>query len=113
MPKKPDFCYSNHDCIETETCYMGSCVNPCQINEICPKNATCTPKLHRAECTCKNGDISTNCTSYTLCKSLIYTTYDLISFISNTISQKLLTHSLSWQFPINFLLIYFLVSLHF
>lgn len=72
MPKKPELCNSNDDCIESETCYMGFCVNPCQFHDICPKNATCIPKMHRATCVCNNGDISTNCTTYTLCKGLFF-----------------------------------------
>lgn len=68
MPKEPGPCNSNDDCIETESCYMGYCVDPCQFIGVCPQTASCVAKMHRATCLCKNGEISPNCTSYTLCK---------------------------------------------
>lgn len=71
MPKKPELCNSNDDCIVTEACYMGYCVNPCQFTNICPKNAECIAQLHRASCICKEGDITQNCTSsHVLCKKI-------------------------------------------
>ena len=72
MPKKPELCSSDNDCIETETCYMGFCVDPCQFQNVCPNNAICISKLHRPICICKNGETDLNCTSHELCKNITF-----------------------------------------
>lgn len=75
MPKKPELCSSDHDCIETETCYMGFCVNPCQFQNVCPETAICISKMHQPICICKNGETDLNCTSHKLRKIITFTSF--------------------------------------
>ena len=55
MPKKPEPCKSADDCIETETCYMGICEDPCQMEGVCASTAICQAKMHRPICNCPKG----------------------------------------------------------
>lgn len=69
MPKKPELCSTDNDCIDSELCYMGlQCVNPCQFEDVCPKNAQCIAKLHQPTCICENGEHDPNCTTHKLSK---------------------------------------------
>lgn len=73
MPKKPEPCNSDHDCIESETCYMGLCVDPCQLHETCAATAICHVKMHRPICMCPKGhegNPAFNCTTRNLSKNL-------------------------------------------
>lgn len=71
MSKTETPCASDNDCIESETCYMGMCVNPCQLREVCASNAICKVKKHRPICICPQntmGNPQFNCTTIELCK---------------------------------------------
>lgn len=73
-PKKPDLCKSDNDCIESETCFMGYCEDPCELHEACASNAICKVKMHRPICTCPmghEGNPAFNCTTQDLSKNLI------------------------------------------
>lgn len=74
MPKTETPCASEYDCIETEACYMGFCVNPCQLREVCVSNAICQVKKHRPICMCPKSTVGNpqfNCTSIETCKMFI------------------------------------------
>lgn len=74
MSKNSDPCKDNNDCIQTEACLMGFCIDPCQLREACASNANCQVKMHRPICTCpKNmlGNPAINCTTLDLSKKII------------------------------------------
>ena len=48
-------CQSDSECLDTETCVEGTCINPCLINDPCGANAICFPQSHTANCRCKEG----------------------------------------------------------
>ena len=48
-------CQSDSECLDTETCVDGTCINPCLIDDPCGANAVCFPKSHVANCRCNEG----------------------------------------------------------
>ena len=48
-------CQSDSECLDTETCVDGTCINPCLIDDPCGANAVCFPKNHVANCRCNEG----------------------------------------------------------
>ena len=49
-------CRSDDECPLTEACFDRECQDPCLYEE-CGQNALCSPKEHRAICTCKPNHI--------------------------------------------------------
>ena len=61
-------CKSDTECPITQACINRECVDPCPL-ERCGINAICSPKNHRAVCTCPSGyrpdpDPYTRCKQY-------------------------------------------------
>ena len=52
-------CQSDSDCLDKETCHVqsgiGTCINPCLIEDPCGANAVCFPQSHVANCRCNEG----------------------------------------------------------
>lgn len=72
MPKSPEPCQSDIDCIETETCYSGICTDPCEIDSVCAPTAQCKPIKHRPMCSCPSGhegNPTIKCSPITQCKN--------------------------------------------
>ena len=74
MSRDPKPCKNDLDCIDSEACYMGFCVNPCQLHEACASTAMCQVKMHRPICMCPKGlegNPAINCTKPKLSKKSI------------------------------------------
>lgn len=48
-------CQSDSECLDTETCVEGTCINPCLLNDPCGANVQCFPQTHQANCRCNEG----------------------------------------------------------
>ena len=46
---KPIGCQRNEECLNTEMCVSGTCINPCLVDDPCGANAECYPQDHRSE----------------------------------------------------------------
>ena len=44
---KPIGCTRDEECLNTETCASGTCINPCLVDDPCGANAECYPQDHR------------------------------------------------------------------
>lgn len=55
MPKAPQPCESDSDCLESEACFMAVCQDPCEFTNACAETARCQAKMHRPICTCPMG----------------------------------------------------------
>jgi hypothetical protein len=47
-------CVQDLDCLNTEVCHQGSCVDACRLKH-CGANAHCLASNHIATCHCDNG----------------------------------------------------------
>lgn len=73
MPKAPQPCESDSDCLESEACFMAVCQDPCEFTNACAKTAKCQAKMHRPICTCPmgyEGNPAVKCFVSQLCKIL-------------------------------------------
>lgn len=50
-------CTSDSECLDSDTCYNGACVNPCVVDAPCAISAECYGKGHRPNCRCPTGTI--------------------------------------------------------
>lgn len=49
------FCKHDSECLLTETCLRGQCLNPCTIANPCDSSANCLAVNHKASCECPPG----------------------------------------------------------
>lgn len=48
-------CRRDSDCTFDKACVNSRCVNPCDVQDRCGRNADCRPIVHRPHCSCKPG----------------------------------------------------------
>lgn len=48
-------CRRDSDCTFDKACVSSRCVNPCDVQDPCGRNADCRPIVHRPHCSCKSG----------------------------------------------------------
>lgn len=67
-------CLDSNDCLENKTCLNSTCINPCEIPNICGEKAFCSPSNHVGICICEpgtTGDPHLGCFPFQYCSEEI------------------------------------------
>ena len=64
VPGVTSGCRGNEECVSTESCVDGQCVDPCSEKDVCGEEAICQTHGHRPVCSCPiltSGDPNVEC----------------------------------------------------